>query len=469
MKYILNIKSLMLMAGIFSMLFMSSCDKDETLGYDHLDFNPRINENFSFAVEGNNVVFSTTMMGNVWFSKDGRDYMTVDGVAKAFIAREGTYEFTCTSLGSGDMITSTPFEVVIEQTDYSYLKNEMWINLTGGKGKSKSWRLDITSEGLVSDLWPAPVSFANDANYSSWTYIPTGPDDVSFLNWAPDWEGNTWLMPAADYGTLTFSADDQVITSDRPEEGISNETGSFDIDTVSWMLNISGTVILRDPGRIPKFDDWSNVRIFTLTENKLALGVKRVRNDAGDPDPWIEVFNFIPTDYVIDLEEFTWTEPVRTSFTAADLEGTWVYAAVPQNWVGWTGTGDRGTVNPSKLLNSWTTRDGIVNDLTSWGASDAAAVFTANDAKEFTFNNDGTCTLAGVANTYTVTDGVITFGTDLTDEFSCVWIGLSGAGASVLDVKLNNDGSDYVDDGSIWIGQKNGDKDESSCIHLMKK
>ena len=119
-------------------------------------------------------------------------------------------------------------------------------------------------------------------------------------------------------------------------------------------------------------------------------------------------------------------------------------------------------------MNSWSTRADMVSTLASWGASTADSIFTANDAKEFVFNANGTCTLAGVANNYTVASGVITFTTALTNELSLVWIGLTGTTVSVLDVKLDNADNPYTYSG-IWIGQKNGDKNESSCVHLIKK
>ncbi|MCB0617077.1 MAG: hypothetical protein KDC75_27360, partial [Phaeodactylibacter sp.] len=62
----------------------------------------------------------------------------------------------------------------------------------------------------------------------------------------------------------------------------------------------------------------------------------------------------------------------------------------------------------------------------------------------------------------------IHFTNDLTDEFSLVWIGLAGKDVTVLDVKLDVDGNAYTSPG-IWIGQKNGAKDESSSVLLVKQ
>jgi hypothetical protein len=110
----------------------------------------------------------------------------------------------------------------------------------------------------------------------------------------------------------------------------------------------------------------------------------------------------------------------------------------------------------------------MIETLAGWGAEDPEAVFTAADANEYIFNGDGSCTLAGVANTYSVTDGVITFGNPLAGELALVWIELTGTDVSVLDVQYDVDGNPYIPDG-IWIGQKNGEKAESSSIQLIKK
>lgn len=52
-------------------------------------------------------------------------------------------------------------------------------------------------------------------------------------NWQPDWKGNSWLMAAGDYGSMTFSLKgNAVITVDHKMLG-RQESGTFFLDAAA--------------------------------------------------------------------------------------------------------------------------------------------------------------------------------------------------------------------------------------------
>ncbi len=480
---------LKLLFAIFSavLIAFSSCKKDE----EEVSKIPKLNQDFSFTVDANDVTFITTLIGTVFFTDHttGTEHSAVDGEAIVNLPIAGTYPFTCTHVIDGENFTSDTFNVTITVSDLTYLDSGLWLYLTGGRtgqtANPKTWRMDMNADGKCI-YFAGPMYFSGYADgddrreewsYWAWDVLPeelpytvNGQEQTSFLNWSPDYPGNTWIMAPGDYGTITFNGVDKTVSTTI--FGVT-ESGTFDLDDETWKLTINGVILPTDTARLNDHggqyeeNDLHNVRIFALSDSAMQIGIKRT-TEGGNLSQWVNVYNFICDDYNYPVpEEFTYTEPVKTSFAQADLEGTWIYDSVAQDWIGWTKVGDQGTTVEAKRLNSWSTRAEMVTTLASWGGK-ADSIFTANDAKEYVFNNDGSCTLAGVANTYTVSNGVITFGTALVDEISVVFFGMTGTSITVLDVKIDNNEDPYTYEG-IWIGQKNGDKFESSAVHLIKK
>jgi hypothetical protein len=461
----MNLKLLTAIVFALMLVFVTSCKKDKD--EETIDYKPVLKKNFDYTISGQVVSFTTTIPGNVWFTLYGDakiDYPAVDKKVDVTLSKKGTYKFTCSSLGSGATLTSDTFNIEMTTSDLTFLNKGMWKLLTGGEGKSKTWVLDIDANSVVTDLWGAPVAYSGKdgstpetGGWFYWDYIPTDRYDQSYINWAPEYKGNEWLMAAKNYGTMTFSANDQTVTTVRPVENITSETGSFTFDTVTWKLTFNGTVIVRDSGRIADVDDWQNYRIFYLTDSALQIGVKRVRNDK----EWVVLYNYITKTYkdnYVPPAPVVYTQPVKTTFAKADLVGTWKFEipGVPFDWIGW---------KTANRLNAFADTAAIV--ATGWAATSAQLI--AAGTQTFVFNNDGTCTLNGVANTYTVADGKITFGTALgADDMKLNYIALAGTEIYAIDVKFNNDNTPYTGVG-IWLGQRNGTKEESMCLHLIKQ
>jgi hypothetical protein len=308
-------------------------------------------------------------------------------------------------------------------------------------------------------------------------YTVNGVEQTSFFNWEPDYAGNTWIMPAQDYGTITFNGVDLTVSTNVFGE---IKSGSFDFDPTTMKLTINNCILPIDTGRLNEgqYEEFNlhNLRIFSLADSGMQVGIKR-SFEGGDVSEWVNVYNFICDDYDYPVpEEFTFEEAPKTSATAADLVGTWKLADVPMGWIGYTKVGDQGTTIPARLFEKWDKRADVVATLESWGLSDIAAEFTANDANTYVFNADGSCTLNGVANNFAVSNGIITLTTALdSSEFHMEtgWLNHVLGGTDITVIDVNHYGSeeeyaDYTPEG-IWIGQQNGDKNEYSGFQLVKQ
>jgi len=481
MKKINYLSSVLLSLFIIIILF-DACKKNNDEEKPK-DYTPVLGTDFNYTVTGNTVNFTTTLSGNVWVNNETTNVTTnfVSGACSVFIAQKGDYPFTCQTLVNGQTYKSSSFTVNIAQDDVSYLESGLWKYLSGGAGMTKTWRMDMNSDGkCVYFAGPLFYSGTEDDPYWSWDIVveewpytdKDGNEHANYFNWEPDYPSNTWIMAAEDYGTITFSGNDLVATTNK--FGV-DESGSFTFDTTTMKMVLTGVTLPTDTSRINEgqVEEWGNIRVFSLSDSAMQLGLKRVYEGGAD-SKWTLVYNFVCADYNYPVpEEFTFEESINTSFTQADLVGTWKYADVPMGWIAWTKVGDQGTTFPAHLYEKWYTQDDVIATLSSWGDTSADSIFTSNSTKEYIFNGDGTCSLAGVANTYSVTDGVITFGTELTgSELNGVWINLTGTELKVIDFNKMGPETDLIDTPpfpGIWIGNQNAEKKEYQAVQLVKQ
>lgn len=465
-----------LSALLLALVFVSSCKKNDPDPTPEV-VKPVLGTNFAFTVTDNKVNFTTTLTGNVWWTNNGTDYPAVDQKVEIAFAEAGTYSFTCSILSNGQTVTSDAFDVVVAVGDPTVFNTEWWINLTSGYGKQRGWVLDVEAKlhsgplTFLGTAWNFPTGACDGDDCWSWDAGIDFTFENDSANVRMDWPGD------AGYGTMYFNLiNGKNFIGDKKKEPY--EEGKYDMNWETRTITITGATILRSykpfaivegvTGRvngITGISDWNIYKIYAMNDSILRLAVLRDKDVQGEGACYL-VYNFVEKELYNSITVTpppTYVEPLLTTFTATDLVGTWKYAQVAQDWIGWP---EEGTVG-GKRLNGWTSRETMAETLAGWGAADPLAVFNAAAEYEYVFNADGSCTLNGVANTWSYANGVITFGTDLSTEFSLVWIGLAGKNVSILDVQYDVDGNPYTPDG-IWIGQKNGDKDESASVQLVK-
>ncbi len=398
----------------------------------------------------------------LWITPIGRSTRVQDTVKIAF---PGTYKFIYGVESAGGYVQSKDTVILnITTTNLSYVNDPLWTMLSGGVGQSKTWYLDLNASA-VSKYFAGPLYFygTNDSWESVSNGVKVGGDS---WNWCPDYPGNSWLMTAADFGSMIFDLIGGAhITVDHktiPARGV--EHGTYMLFQDSHTLQLTDAAILHDTGRDGVVLKWGDIKVLSLTDNTMQLAVLRDNSSEGK---CLLCYNFISKDYSDNWvpKTVSYGEPINSNVTQTDLVGTWRYSTVSQNWVGWEvqGSGKGGS-----QLNNWFTRADMVKDLLSWGATDPATTFANADQNLYTFNANGTCTLNGIANTYTVANGVISFGTPLAGtEWSLVWISLTGSSVNVLNV--TSIGTTPYTSNGIWLGIRNGTKNEDQAIHLVKQ
>ena len=480
---------------LLTIVTFTQCKKDDP-ATPKTSGKPVLNTNFKFEVAANGYTVTFTSLyaaGTTvsWFNV-GTGASSTNAVYTTDFNNKGAHKMVFSEMVNGVFVPSDTFIVTTTVDNLTYLTKKIWQNLVGTGTTGKTWRLDMKTAATGAGAcvyFAGPLYFSGYGDntktdyepYWAWTHpaLPFTTTDgtslTSYFGWSPDYAGNTWLMTQTDYGTITFKGDLTVSTTRlNPTGGASiTENGTFTFDTTAMMIKLSGAMLPIDTSHIRNkaCDDWYSLSVFSMKDSSMQLGLKRVYDGPTSTSPkWILIYNFVVDSYTYAVPEiFTYSESVKTSFAKSDLVGTWKYDVVPQGWIAWTKTGDQGTVIPAHMFGKWDTRDQIVTDMKSWGASTADSTFTSNDAKSFVFNDDGTCTLAGVTNTYTVSNGVVTFGTALAGELSGVWISLTGTELKVIDFAKYGDPvlSDYTYSG-FYIGQQNGTKNEYMTVHLVK-
>ena len=496
----MNFKTLFVFISAL-VLVISSCKKDEE--EEKNPNQPVLNKNFSYTVVDNDVNFETQLSGIVWFTNAtfGTEYYTEDGLATVRIPLAGTYKFLCTALIDGVDYESDTFNVVIGTTNTTFLESGIWKSLTGGPNGSKHWVLDT-----LGVLFHQPLDFYGDADYApndNGAWAPWG--GVKITDWMA--EGYTNICE----GDITFNGVSGVATVNLNGETYSgiftmkektrdpnflaipeaNGGGSLwdrlinDPYNLGFISAQTADLTLTGDVRVPldyfratddgQFEaaDMQNVMIMSCTDSALIIRVKRSTN-GGNPDPGYLLYNYIVAEY--DYPEKVVPAPINTAFDATTLVGTWKLDTAQA--CGWVNYYD------GALFNAWDSRTAMMTDFANWwsygdpantahvdsmvnglnAASELVTVtFTASSCTIHNAKFDqttATTTETDYTAGYTVDAGVITFDSDI--ELSAIQVNLQGTEVHVIDP---TNGSDK----GIWIGQKNGDKWESSLAHLIKQ
>ena len=88
---------------------------------------------------------------------------------------------------AGGIVTAEPYSFEITTIDAAYVSGQMWINLAGGLGKSKTWVLDLDANGKCK-YFTSPFYYGG----TGWEWDPAFAD----IGWAG--------VSAGNYGTMTF-------------------------------------------------------------------------------------------------------------------------------------------------------------------------------------------------------------------------------------------------------------------------
>jgi hypothetical protein len=254
-----------------AMFFVSSCQQDDhQLGrlLDKSEVKFSVVQDLSLDPGGNTVILKNETPETVpmWDYGTGRSTRQVDTVRFAF---KGDYVVKFSAMTAGGVVEVEPKTITVTQNNFDYVKDPLFTALAGGVGQEKTWTLDINATHF-----DGPLYFYGTKNGWQGACLEPGGD---CWNWNPVYQDNTWLMPAGDYGTMTFNLKDgpyvQVNHLKIPSRG--QESGTYFLNENAKTLTFSGATPLHDQGREGCVAAWGSTRIISLTENTMQLGVMR--------------------------------------------------------------------------------------------------------------------------------------------------------------------------------------------------
>ncbi len=381
---------------------------------------------------------------------------------------EGTYDVTFGVMTRNGIVYGDPADFVINDFYAGFVEDELWTLLSGGVNNEKTWYLDLDADGL-SRHFSGPLFFYGSDDW--WGNIsgnePALGDDS--WNWSPDYPGNSWLMTAGNYGSMTFNLKGgaNVTVEHLMVSARGKETGTYMLDTDNKTLTLTNASILHDAGRDNHaIGNWRDCRIVSITENTLQLGVLRNPETSGE-DVCLLVYNFISKDYFdnwtpgeVSEPEPTlpngWKDGVSQTVTTAIK---WVLSPeTPFNWANLDGS----------LMNEWNT----VSDYPDWtgfgstipatytkfslvmDSKDHSVIYTAPDgtAKEGTYSLDdkGIYTFLGVTPNFNI----------------CGWADLKTSNDNTWRItQINKDLSGKIT--GMWVGVRDAEKAEYMVYYLI--
>lgn len=462
--------SLLYMALAVLMTFTACSPDDLNLGA--VDVKPGdLVEGIAFTITHDssnpNVIYLESKMGSpytpLWIHPQGRSQ---EQKVTLNIAFPGTYTVTFGVETRGGVVYGEPEEFEVEEFYAPFVENEMWTLISGGVGSEKTWYLDLDADGL-SRYFSGPLYFYGaDDWYGNISGNQPALGEDSW-NWLPDYAGNTWLMDAGNYGSMTFSLIDaatitveHLMLADR-----GTETGTYLLDTDNYTLNLSDASILHDSGRDGQvLGGWQEYRIVSLTEHTMQIGVQRNPDYEG---ACLLVYNFISKDYFDNWtpSEEEEAEPTLPDGWKDDVSQTvttaikWVLSPeTPFNWANLDGS----------LMNAWNG----VSDYPDWtgfdasvpatyanfslvmDSSDDSVVYTAPDGTvsegSFTLDDKGIYTFSGVSPNFTI----------------CSWVNLYTGDENTWRItKITKNAAGKIN--GMWVGVRAADKDEYAVWYLI--
>lgn len=178
-------------------------------------------------------------------------------------------------LSQGGIVKADSYTFTVSTVDADYVSDPMWVYLTGGLGKSKTWVLDLDAKG-VSKYFTSPFYFGG----TGWEWDPLFSDI--------GWSG----VSAGDYGTMTFDliGNANFSANNKMFPDLSG-TGKFMLFPGTKELITYGAQVLHDKAQGGNVANWfAKMTIKTLDADHMQLIAKK---NAGE---WL-IYNYITKAY----------------------------------------------------------------------------------------------------------------------------------------------------------------------------
>jgi hypothetical protein len=454
-----KIQAIFLMILSAAMVFTACQDDGQELGakLDESQIDFEVIQERSLDAGGNTVVLKNNTPGTIsmWDYGTGKSNRAVDTVRFAF---KGEYVIKFSALTAGGVVELEPVTIQVTEDNLNYVNDPLWTNLTGGVGNEKTWILDFGGHGIFA----GPLTY-----YEPLTTWQKVEDGSAVIGWAPEWAGNTWIIPEADKAsTMTFSLKGGPFMKTHKVTEAKDESGTFFLDVDAKTITTTDATILRSASFIPNASNWNNnLVVLSLTEDQLQIGVRRT-NSEGD---YLYSWNFISKEYADNYVPEDQPDPNfdfgdQSELLSVTPTKTWkLDLEVPYNWADLSG----------KLLNDWDSRADIM--ATGWAPYGDADVANIDNAS-ISFNQNGQVTV-------TQDNGSTATGTYAIDEptnviqFTGITPSIAIAGFAVATTTEDNtwkivkvEKSPVTDAVTgIWLGKRDPVKSEYMVFHFVQR
>lgn len=436
----------------------TSCQDDHELGevLDKSEIKFEVIQDFDNTPGGNTVFLVNNTPGtiSIWDYGTGRSNRASDTVEFAFA---GDYVIKFSAVTAGGVVEMDPVTITVTDNDLTKVNDPLWTALTGGVNQEKTWLLDIDAKFFDGPLY----FYGTNMGWGGTCQVDGG----DCWNWNPEYAGNTWLMEAGDYGTMTFNLKGgpfvEVEHKKISERG--TESGTFFLDKDSKTLSMTDATPLHDTGRDGCVGAWGDIKLLSLTENSMQFAVLRTSCEG----PCLLVYNYISKEYSDNYVPEDQPDPNfehgdQGEILAVTNTKTWkLDLEVPYNWFSLEGA----------PLNNWNSRADII--ATGWAPYGDADVANIDNAS-ISFSNDGTVVVkqddgSTATGTYAVDEpnNIITF-TGITPSINIAsWVTASPTAENQWKiVKVErNDLTDAVE--GIWFGKRDPVKSEYMVFHFV--
>ncbi|MDE5709267.1 MAG: hypothetical protein K2I32_07490 [Alistipes sp.] len=428
-----------------------------------------------------NTIYLTSLIKGVtplWEYPGGRSQKPE---VKLQIAFKGQYTFKFGVLTPGGYVYAEPYVLDLTTDNFAYVEDELWTCLSGGRGNSKTWVLDIDAEGNTTYFKGPKWFFSNGytwdalhkadgscyldmSDYAAAGYIeciaPYIVDGASAWYWAADWAGNQWMCGAADYGTITFDLIDGANCTVVDANG--NETkGSYILDLNTHEIALTDVVLL-NPDNLTA--NPTTLRLIALDEYRMQIAAVPDPPYTAPDDPSMIVYNFVTKEYFDN-------PPAPEAPKEPELPNGWkdIVGQITQTAIKWT-LSEQNPLDWCTLagapMNGWKSPSDYPDwlgtpDATTYGgfsltmdSSTNAYVAVAPDGTEiggnYTLDEKGIYRFDNGLPSFPIV-GWASFATTADNELRIMSIGTT-AGGSISD---------------MWVGAKDPAKDEYMAYHLI--
>lgn len=456
-------------------IMFTSCSPDEfSLGEKDVKTEDLV-EGIAYKIEHDainpNIVYLTSLMGSeytpLWNHPQGRSQ---EKKVTLKIPFAGTYEVQFGVETRGGVVYGPKTTFKVNDMYAGFISDELWTLISGGAGKEKTWYLDLDANG-VSRFFKGPLYFYGTDD--SWATVTEGQKvEGDSWNWSPDYKGNTWLMNAADFGSMTFSlkGSASITVNHKTIASRGTETGNYMLNTDNHTLTVQDAAILHDTNRDGVVINWGDIKILSLTENTMQLGVLRDPALSGE-GACLLVYNFISKDYFDNWVpgEVAEPEPTLPSGWQTDISQTvnksvkWVLSSdTPFNWASLDGSLMNAGWTSADKYDSWTgfnaaAASNFADFSLTLNSDDNTATYVAPDGTStkgsYTLDEKGTYTFSGFTPNFVICGGWVTLATTDANQWRIT--------------KIEKDASGNVS--GMWVGKRDAVKPEYMVYHLIPK